>query len=112
MQTIVGKALYDLGSVNRLPPGEGRAFQVENTLVTVFRTRAGELFATQALCPHRGGPLADGVIGGGQVICPLHALKFDLATGQPIGNSCEALKTYFVTLSETDNILLVLDEKS
>jgi nitrite reductase (NADH) small subunit len=49
------------------------------------------------------------LIGEGKVICPLHAYKFDLTTGQPIGNMCEALKTYPVSLSETDDILLSLD---
>lgn len=43
------------------------------------------------------------------MICPLHAYKFDLTTGQPIGNMCEALKTYPVSLSETGDILLSLD---
>jgi nitrite reductase (NADH) small subunit len=49
------------------------------------------------------------LIGAGKVICPLHAYKFDLATGQPIGHMCEALKTYPVSLSETGDILLSLD---
>jgi len=101
--------VYNLGSVRRLPLGEGRVFQVGNTAVVIFRTRGGEVFATQSSCPHRGGPLAHGLIGDGKVICPLHAYKFDLATGQPIGNMCEALKTYPVSLSETGDILLSLD---
>lgn len=101
--------IYNLGSVSRLPLGEGRIFQLGSTSVVIFRTRGGEVFATQSSCPHRGGPLADGLIGEGKVICPLHAYKFDLTTGQPIGNMCEALKTYPVSLSETDDILLSLD---
>lgn len=112
MQSMISpkRELYNLGSLERLPPGEGRTFQIGNTLVAVFRTRGGGLFATQALCPHRGGPLADGIIGAGLVVCPLHANKFDLASGQPVENTCAALKTYAVTLSETNDILLTLDD--
>ncbi len=103
------KSLYNLGPITRLPPGEGRAFRVGNLTVAVFRTRGEELFATQSVCPHKGGPLVDGIVGDGKVICPLHANKFDLATGSPVGNACEALKTYVVSLSETGDILLHLD---
>lgn len=107
--TRLNKTVYNLGSIERLPLGEGREFRVGGHLIAVFHTRKGGVFATQAICPHKGGPLADGLIGGGKVICPLHAYKFDLATGQSVGNTCEGLKTYSVSLSGTGNILLSLD---
>jgi nitrite reductase (NADH) small subunit len=98
--------LVNLGPVERIPLGEGREFAVEGELIAVFRLRGGRLHATQAKCPHRDGPLADGIIGGGSVICPLHAFKFGLEAGQPIGNECESLKTYQISVSETGEILL------
>jgi nitrite reductase [NAD(P)H] small subunit len=73
--------LVDLGPAGFIPLGEGRAFVVNETTIAVFRQRDGRLFATDNTCPHRGGPLADGIVGGGKVICPLHAWKFDLETG-------------------------------
>ena len=97
---------YSLGPVEQIPLGEGRVFEVEGMPIAVFRTRRGEVFATQAACPHREGPLCDGIIGGRQVVCPLHAYKFDLATGNPVGNDCEALRTYAVSVSESGDILL------
>ena len=97
---------YSLGPVEQIPLGEGRVFEVEGMPIAVFRTRRGEVFATQAACPHREGPLCDGIIGGRQVVCPLHAYKFDLATGSPVGNDCEALRTYAVSVSENGDILL------
>ena len=108
-RTRLHTSVYNLGPVSRLPLGEGRIFQVGHTAVAIFRTRGGEVFATQASCPHRGGPLADGLVGAGKVICPLHSYKFDLATGEPVGNACEALKTYPVSVSETGDILLSLN---
>ncbi len=104
-----GKVLYNLGPLTRLPLGEGRTFQIGDTAVAIFRTRGGEVFATQATCPHKNGPLADGIVGDSQVICPLHAYKFKLATGEPVGNTCAALKTYPVSFSENGDILLSID---
>ena len=101
--------VINLGAVERIPLGEGREFEVDGELVAVFRMRAGLLHATQAKCPHRHGPLADGIIGGGRVVCPLHSFKFGLECGQPIGNECEALKTYQISVSEDGQILLSLD---
>ena len=53
--------------------------------VAVFRCRSGEVYATEAECPHRGGPLADGLVGSHSVICPLHGFVFDLRTGEAAG---------------------------
>ena len=105
-ETTEGPLVINLGPVERIPVGEGREFAVEGELVAVFRMRAGGLHATQAKCPHREGPLADGIIGDGRVICPLHAFKFGLDAGQPIGNECQSLKIYQTSLSEDGEILL------
>lgn len=102
------EALINLGPADRIPPGEGREFEVEGELIAVFRARDGKVFAAQARCPHRAGRLADGIIGGGLVVCPMHTFRFDLATGNPAGNDCQALKTYRVTINEEGEILLSL----
>jgi len=74
--------------------GEGRVVVAGGVRIALYRTRAGEVFATQAECPHRGGPLADGLLGGRTVACPLHEYRFDLRDGAPLGNGCAALRTY------------------
>ena len=70
-----------LGSIHDIPPGEGRTYAVDGTMVAVFRLRDGSMRALDAVCPHRGGPLADGQIDLKQVVCPLHLYAWDLATG-------------------------------
>ena len=83
----------DLGSLEKIPVGQGRCFIVGGEEIAVFRQRDGRLFATQNRCPHKQGPLSEGVIGAGKVICPLHAHLFDLCTGQgPKPDEC--VKTY------------------
>jgi nitrite reductase (NADH) small subunit len=71
----------DLGDVERLPLGQGFCFVVKGEEIAVFRGRDGSLFATQNRCPHKNAPLSEGIVGGGTVICPFHARKYDLKTG-------------------------------
>lgn len=97
----------DLGPVSRIPKGEGREFVVAGRRVAVFRLRSGEVRATQADCPHRQGPLVDGLVGGSVVACPLHGWKFDLSTGLPVLGEC-GLTVYPARLSTAGNILLTL----
>jgi nitrite reductase (NADH) small subunit len=95
-----------LGRLALLPPGEGRTFEVHGRRIAVFHTRDGGVYATQAECPHRQGPLADGLVGGSVVICPLHEWKFDLKSGQVLSGDC-ALRTY--PISESDDGMLMLE---
>ena len=66
--------------VNDIPLGEGRAITLEGRRIAIFRTSGG-WYALDAVCPHRGGPLADGIVCDRAVICPLHERRFDLASG-------------------------------
>jgi nitrite reductase (NADH) small subunit len=99
-----------LGPLAQIPPGEGRTFQVGERRLAVFHTRGGAIYATQADCPHRGGPLADGLLGGTTLICPLHSWTFDITTGAALMGSC-GLATYPVRLSEDGQIVLALSEE-
>ena len=107
--SLNGTAHYDLGPLDRIPPGEGQTFLVGGREIAVFRSRvADEVYATQARCPHKAGLLADGIVGDGKVICPLHSYKFDLATGTPLGNTCQSLRTYRTELTTDGRVLLWL----
>jgi nitrite reductase (NADH) small subunit len=96
-----------IGRVSEVPLGEGRNFDVEGTVVTVFRTRGGEVFATEPRCPHRQGPLADGLLGGTLLVCPLHERTFDLRTGVSVAGDCQ-VRTYPVREAEDGRIMLAL----
>ena len=94
-----------LGPVSNVPPGEGRVYLVDGEKIAVFHTRGGEVYAVQAECPHRGGPLADGLLGGATLICPLHAWKFDLKTGEALFGDC-GLKTFPVCVDASGQMIL------
>ncbi len=95
-----------IGHVSQVPPGEGRNFDVDGVVITVFHTRAGEVFATQPRCPHRNGPLADGLLGGTLLVCPLHEKTFDLRTGASVTGDCASLRTYPVRATADGRIML------
>lgn len=72
---------HRLGPVTAIPVGEGRAFAVDGRQVAVFRLRDGALRAVDAVCPHAGGPLADGQVDDIKIVCPLHNYLFSLTDG-------------------------------
>jgi nitrite reductase (NADH) small subunit len=95
-----------IGNVAQIPAGEGRAFEIAGFRLAVFHTRAGEVLATQAACPHRGGPLADGLTDDAHVVCPLHDRIYDLRTGEGVGTDC-AIRTYRLRVAQDGTILLL-----
>ena len=82
-----------------LSPGGTRAYAVGDAMVAVFRLRSGELRAIDAVCPHSGGPLADGQFDAKKVICPLHNYLFSLADGTCL-NGDMAVRAYPVREEE------------
>ncbi len=96
-----------IGTLAQIPKGEGRTYDVDGTRIAVFHTHAGAVFATQATCPHRGGPLADGLTGGTTLVCPLHERAFDMRTGAGIGHD-DCLTVYPVVLTPDGHIVLTL----
>ncbi len=98
-----------IGNVKEIPRGEGRNFRQGPVEVAIFHTQSGEVFATQPKCPHAGGPLADGLLGGSVLICPLHERTFDLRTGANLSGDCANVGLIPVTLEDDGSIVLHLD---
>lgn len=87
--------LVNLGTIDAIPLGQGLCYVVKGEEIAVFRSRANELFAIENKCPHARGPLSEGIIGNGKVVCPLHGHKFDLASGKG-SEKAECVKTFTV----------------
>jgi nitrite reductase (NADH) small subunit len=100
---------HRLGSIDEIPVGEGRAFAVEGEQVAVYRLRNGTLRALAAVCPHRGGPLADGLIDERVVVCPLHGHTYDLSTGAELGAGGDGVRAYDVTATDDGTIQISLE---
>ena len=95
---------YRLGPVDAVPVGEGRAYPAGADTVAVFRLRDGSLRAVSAVCPHAGGPIADGQADLDVVICPLHSGVFELDTGCSRSGH-PPLKTYRVRAENGEIVL-------
>jgi nitrite reductase (NADH) small subunit len=95
---------HTVGLVEDVPPGEGRAFVAGGVQVAVFRLRDGSLHATQAACPHAGGPLADGQTDVDVLVCPLHLFAYRWTDGASTSGAAP-IRTYPVR--EPDGYLVV-----
>ncbi|MEW6744490.1 MAG: Rieske 2Fe-2S domain-containing protein [Planctomycetota bacterium] len=79
--------------VDEIPEGRRRRFEVEGRDIVILCV-GDEFFAINHSCPHRGGPLGDGVVTAGEIICPQHRWKFDLATGATRRDAAVRAKVY------------------
>jgi nitrite reductase (NADH) small subunit len=95
-----------LGPVGDIPLGEARAYAVGGRQVAVFRLRDGTLKALDGICPHRGGPLADGLTDCRIVVCPLHGFTYDLASGEEVANGGAPVTAYPVRVDDTGTVRL------
>ena len=63
-----------------IPLREGRSVRIDTHEIAIFNL-GDRFFAIDNACPHKGGPLSEGIVSGNTVVCPLHAWKVDLETG-------------------------------
>jgi len=67
---------------DEIPVGHGAFVERDGLPLAVFNAGDGRFYATGATCPHEDGPLSEGWLEGGTVVCPWHGFDFDLATGR------------------------------
>ncbi len=80
--------LLEVGSLDQIAVGQGRCVMAGSRSIAIFRLRDGRVFALDNQCPHRAGPLSEGIVGVDAVsqleavMCPFHAYKFALKDGR------------------------------
>jgi nitrite reductase (NADH) small subunit len=72
----------DIGAFDEVPRQGARVVATPGGDIAVFRTLDDAVFALDDHCPHKGGPLSQGIVHGLAVTCPLHNWVIDLATGE------------------------------
>ncbi len=75
-----------VAQVADLAPGQGRVVEVDGASIALFNV-GGAFHALDNTCPHRGGPLGEGLVEGDAVTCPWHNWSFRLATGEHVATS-------------------------
>ena len=75
----------EIASLNDIPPLGSRVVKTDSMNIAVFRNSSDEVFAMKDECPHKKGPLSQGIVHGTTVTCPLHNWKIDLKSGEAMG---------------------------
>lgn len=87
----------DICSIDDIPLRGARKIKTALGCVALFRTGNLEVFAASDMCPHKKGPLSEGIVHGQSITCPLHNWVFDLNTGQAQGEDGQ-IATYQVRI--------------
>ena len=101
----------DIGALDDIPARGARVVKTALGCVAIFRTGADEVFALEDRCPHKGGPLSEGIVHGSSVTCPMHSWVFNLETGLAQGADEGAVPTYPARV-EAGRILLDVERLS
>lgn len=99
----------DIGEIDAIPRRGARCVTTPEGRIAVFRTQQDQIYALENRCPHKNGPLSEGIVHGASVTCPLHNWVFDLATGEAMGADVGRVRSYLVRI-EDGRILMALTQ--
>lgn len=99
---------FDVCALNDIPLRGARRMQHQGLTLGVFRTHSGRVFAVDNRCPHKGGPLSDGIVHDTSVTCPLHNWIFDLETGKARGSDDGCIRTFPVEVTDAGRVQIKL----
>ena len=87
-----------VGAIDDIPRQGARCVKTDSITIAVFRTEDDHIFAIEDRCPHKNGPLSQGIVHGSCVTCPLHSWVLSLETGLAQGADEGSVPTYPVRL--------------
>ena len=90
----------EIAHLEDIPKLGARVIKTDTVDIAVFRTANDEVFAIKDACPHRQGPLSQGIVSGTTVTCPLHNWKIDLGSGEALGPDEGCARTYSARVEE------------
>ena len=93
-------SMIDIAALDDIPPQGARVVRTPHGCVAVFRTADDRVFALDDRCPHKGGPLSEGIVHGTSVTCPLHNWVFDMNTGSAQGADQGTVRTYPIRVQQ------------
>jgi nitrite reductase (NADH) small subunit len=101
----------DIAALEDIPRLGSRVLKTDSVTIALIRSSGDEVFAIKDECPHKRGPLSQGIVHGTTVTCPLHNWKIDLASGEAIGPDEGCTNTY-ATKIQYGRVLLDLPPTS
>lgn len=94
--TVLMAEWVDVCALAEIPERGARRFAAGGVEIGVFRTAGDKVFAIDNACPHKRGPLSEGIVHDTGVTCPLHSLVVDLQTGEARSPDTGCVRTYLV----------------
>lgn len=104
--TLMDKAWIDIGAIEDIPRLGARVVKTPLGCVAIFRAENDDVFALDDRCPHKGGPLSQGIVHGRTVTCPLHNWVISLESGGAEGADEGQVTTFGVRV---DNGRILID---
>lgn len=92
-------------AIEDIPVLGARVVRAKGGDIAIFRNADDEVFAMHDKCPHKGGPLSQGIVHGRQVTCPLHGWKLALETGQAVAPDVGCSKSFAVRVADGQVLL-------
>ncbi|MBI4208512.1 MAG: Rieske 2Fe-2S domain-containing protein [Deltaproteobacteria bacterium] len=99
-------AFVKVATIEELEEGIGKLVETESKRLALFKVD-GKFYATDEVCPHRGGPLSEGDIEECEVVCPWHGWRFNLETGVSPVNPNVKIQIYTVKVEGSDILIEV-----
>ena len=96
----VQTAWVDVGKLDDIPRQGARCVTIGDMTIAIFRTVDDQIYALEDKCPHKNGPLSQGIVHDGCVTCPLHNWVISLQTGEAQGADEGAAKSFPVRLQD------------
>ena len=97
----------DITALEDIPKLGSRVLSTDTMEIALFRTASDEVFAMKDECPHKKGPLSQGIVHGSTVTCPMHNWRIDLASGEALGPD-EGCTNVFPVKVEGGRVFLAL----
>lgn len=101
----MGSNWKNVVALEDIPQLGSRVIEADSMNIAIFRTTSDEVFAMKDECPHKQGPLSQGIVHGNSVTCPLHNWKIDLASGEALGPD-EGCTNVFATKIEDGQVYI------
>jgi nitrite reductase [NAD(P)H] small subunit len=89
-----------IGNLSDIPRRGARCLETPDGKIAVFRTADDRVFALDDRCPHKGGPLSQGIVHGAAVTCPLHNWVISLETGEALGADEGSVRTIAIKVED------------
>jgi len=97
---MIGNNWIEVCKLEDIPPSQARTVIVGETMIAVFRLTDNRVKAVENRCPHKQGPMAEGIISGDDILCPLHNWRISLDSGKVAAPDEGCVKTYPVKVEE------------